>query len=144
MATIKLSDNGQTFTLPDEIAGDDERLRNALKPFYPEMANAEIRRETKDDGLIVTVVKRAGPKGAGILPALLAAPEHLNPALDLAWQLEHREIAASLELTELLALQPAIEQAIAAGEAEVKQIEITLRILKKALPVPGSHPPHGL
>jgi hypothetical protein len=144
MATIKLSDNGQTLTLPDDIAGDDERLRNALKPFYPELANAEIRRETKDDTLTVTVVKRAGPKGAGILPALLAAPEELNPALALAWQLEHREITAGLELTELVALQPAIEQAIEAGEAEVKQIDITLRILKRALPVTGSGTPHGL
>jgi hypothetical protein len=49
--------------LPADIAASDDLIRKALSPYYPDVANADIRRETKDGASVITVVKRAGPKG---------------------------------------------------------------------------------
>ena len=54
---------GQDVPLPADIAASDDLIRKALSPFYPDVANAEIKRETKDGASVITVVKRAGPKG---------------------------------------------------------------------------------
>lgn len=67
-AMIHLPDNGQEFTLPEEWASDDSKLKQALKPLYPEVGDAKISRETKDGVMHVTVVKQAGKKGAGANP----------------------------------------------------------------------------
>ena len=63
MAKIKLPDN-QELELPDEIAKDDEQLRNALAPYAPDVRNAKLTRSTKDGVMIVTVVKQAGTLGS--------------------------------------------------------------------------------
>jgi hypothetical protein len=55
---VHLND-GQDIPLPADIAANDDLIRKALAPFYPDVANAEIRRA---DGKI-TIIKRAGPKG---------------------------------------------------------------------------------
>lgn len=65
MAKIKLPDN-QELDIPDEIAGDDEMLKNALATFVPDIRNARLSRTTKDGAMTVTVVKQAGKKGADI------------------------------------------------------------------------------
>ncbi len=54
---------GQDVPLPADIAASDDLIRKALSPFYPDVANAEVRRDTQDGALVITVVKRAGPKG---------------------------------------------------------------------------------
>ena len=191
MATIKLE--GQEIQLPDAIAQNDEQLKQALTPFYPEMANADIRRETnsKTGQLTVSLVKRAGPKGAGwnvtlpttsqeeligkekppvvttvvptersgvvteplaslphfnpVVQALIEAADELNPALALAWQLRQREIGGggAIELSELLTLQPKIEQAFSEGEETFRQVETTLRSLRAARAVASQHIPPG-
>lgn len=64
MAKVILSAEGQTLDLPDEIAGDDTKLRQALVTYYPQLATAKIERITSEAGLQVTVSKQAGPKGA--------------------------------------------------------------------------------
>jgi hypothetical protein len=86
MALIKISADGAEFEITDDVARDDRHLSEALAPFYPELANAEINRSEEDGKLIVTVTKRAGTKGAGVsdvIIALRAAPEEINPALVL-------------------------------------------------------------
>jgi hypothetical protein len=59
---------GQDFELPAEVASDDDMIRTALAPFFPEVAGAEMRRTVTvaADGQrtqTVQIVKRAGPKG---------------------------------------------------------------------------------
>lgn len=191
MATIKLE--GQEIQLPDAIAQNDEQLKLALTPFYPEMANADIRRETnpKTGQLTVSLVKRAGPKGAAwsvtlsntsqqqligkeklsvvtmvvptecsgvvveplatiphfnpLVQALIEVADELNPALALAWQLRQREIGGdrAIGLSELLALQPKIEQALVEGEETFRQVETTLRSLRAARAVASQRVPPG-
>jgi hypothetical protein len=142
MAIIKLE--GQEIPIDDAIALDDTMLRNALTPFYPDAAHAEIARETKDGQTIVRMVKRAGTKGtnretgtASVLNQLIQAETGLNPALELCWQLKSLEIKGKLDLEALVFLQDNIRTAIAQGETEVKQVETTLRLLLAAPPIPA-------
>lgn len=58
-ASVMIRLEGQTIPLPADVAASDELIRKALSPFYPDVANAEIKRD--DSG--ISVVKRAGPKG---------------------------------------------------------------------------------
>lgn len=77
MALVKLTGDGQEIPMSDEIAKSDELLKRALAPFYPEVANALIKRETVEGQLIVSLVKQAGSKGAFQLSSTVASPEIL-------------------------------------------------------------------
>lgn len=61
-AIIKIE--GQEFELETVLAEDDKMLKTVLQPHFSIMENAAITRETKDGKLIVTIVKKAQPKGA--------------------------------------------------------------------------------
>ena len=68
MANIKLPD-GQQLDIPDDIASDDEMLKNALAPYVPDIRNAKLNRSTSSAGLMtVNVVKQAGTKGYELNP----------------------------------------------------------------------------
>ncbi len=61
--TVHLGE-GQDVSLPADIAASDDLIRKALSPFYPDVATAQIRRESQGGVDSITVIKRAGPKGA--------------------------------------------------------------------------------
>jgi len=68
MATIKIEGQtikGDAVGITDEIAGDDELLKAALAPTWPDVRTATINRTGGADGkeLVVTVTKKAGTKG---------------------------------------------------------------------------------
>src|SRR4051812_4875028 len=119
MATINL--NGQTFELDDEIAGDDQRLKDALAPYAPDIQHAQISRTQNGSKMVVNISKRMGTKGSGPAPLalLLASPAWINPALTLTWQLKHQETQIPLSLPDWIEQYPAIEAARLAGEADV-------------------------
>jgi hypothetical protein len=155
MAQIILSGDGMTIELEDEIARNDELLKRALSPHYPDLANALISREQKEGLLKVTVSKRAGPKGAfqdagsttqshnEVIATLEEAPDYLNPALALAWQLSSKgafgspTLGSNLPLGEQLALQSQISEAILEGEVEVAFVQKSLELLKLAPTMPS-------
>lgn len=60
-AIVKIE--GQEIPLDVAIAGDDNRLKMALSPYYPSIKNANISRETRAGQMIVSIVKRAEHKG---------------------------------------------------------------------------------
>jgi len=64
MATLTVS--GQTRTgLPEAMLDTDEKVRAYLSTFMPDAGTAEITRRVDAQGeLHITVIKRAGPKGA--------------------------------------------------------------------------------
>lgn len=68
MATIKIEGQtikGDAVGITDEIANDDDLLKAALAPTWPDVRTATFKREGGKDGkeLVVTVQKRAGTKG---------------------------------------------------------------------------------
>jgi hypothetical protein len=146
MALIKISADGAEFEIADDVARDDRHLREALVPFYPELANAEINRSEEDGKLIVTVTKRAGTKGAGVsdvIIALRAAPEEINPALVLQRRLMRIEDRGKLDLRKILRLQPEIRRAVEEGMGQIKEQGASLKQLREGKPVAGKSIPPG-
>ena len=143
MATVILLHDGQTFPLDDEIARDNATLRQALAPFYSDLANAEITRETVNEQMIVKVSRRAGPKGIGVLAALKSAPEAINPAVAMQYRLMALEQRGQLSLEQLLLMQNEIAQAAAAGELHLTEVNQTLKALRACRARSGRTLPHG-
>lgn len=146
MALIKISTDGTAFEVRDELARNDEELREALKAFYPEMANAEITRSEKNGKLIVEMVKRAGTKGSSaqqVLAVLGSLPEHLNPALVMQHRLMRLEAEHQLDLQTLLRLQPQIRRAVSNGNEEIRQQQKSLELLKAGIPQAAKTIPRG-
>ena len=141
MAKIHLPDN-QDLEVPDEIAKDDETLRNALAPYVPDIRNAELKRTTKDGVMTVTVVKKAGPKGSieqEVVAVLAAAPEHVNPAVVMYQRL----IEENPKVGELMRLKPEIDHAIKAGRSETDQVKRARNALIGCVATPASRTPMG-
>jgi hypothetical protein len=134
MALVKIE--GREISLDDTIAGNDDLLKQALLPHLAEVANATISREQKDGQMVVTLVKRAGPKGMhSVLAALYQVPEEVNPVFGLAWMIQWNEARHTMEFTHLMDLQPAIESAIKCGEGEEQHTSRALTHLKAATPI---------
>jgi hypothetical protein len=83
MATIKIE--GQTIKgddvgITDEIANDDDLLKAALAPTWPDVRTATITREGGKDGkeLVVRVTKKAGTKGVNNVVEVEEAEERLQ------------------------------------------------------------------
>src|SRR5262245_15899860 len=99
MATIKIE--GQTIKggavgITDEIANDDELLKAALAPTWPDVRTATITREGGKDGkeLVVRVQKRAGTKG------VVKKASAKGPAIEkLAYTKKQFAAASGLSLT---------------------------------------------
>ncbi len=140
----KLSLEGQTIDVPDEIAQSDDALIRALTPLYPDVANAEIARKDENGETIITVVKRPGAKGgcAQVLQSLLDASSEVNPALTLCMLLRQQHVEQATP-DELLALRERIETAIEAGEQQIETVRTSLKLLMLATPVPALHVPVG-
>ncbi|MBD0264585.1 MAG: hypothetical protein ICV78_18225 [Tolypothrix sp. Co-bin9] len=140
MALIKI--DGQEIVLEDSIAKDDTALRNALTPFFPQLANAEISRQTDGEGLMtVRLIKKAGPKGniQRVISDLQSAPEFLNPAIELAWKIKHGIIIDPNNLQQVIKLQPEIQKSISVGTREQTTIQKTAEFLI-ASPSDTNHP----
>ncbi len=133
MAKIVMPD-AQEFPIEDETAASDELLRATLRAAYPDAANATFTREGGKDGqeLVVKVAKKAGTKGAGILPALLAAPEGINPAVVMQRRVAEIEKTGGDTHLQFLAIKPEIDDAIKAGGEEIKATEKAMRVLFNA------------
>ncbi|MGE0127570.1 MAG: hypothetical protein AB7U82_05785 [Blastocatellales bacterium] len=146
MALIKISTDGTEFELKDDIARDDQRLREALTPFYPEMANAEITRSEQDGRLVVTMAKRAGTKGfsrADVLTVLRNAAEMVNPAVLMQDKLRRMEERGELDVQKLMRLQPGIRRAMNDGQKQIKEVKASLKLLADAKPVAARSVPGG-
>ena len=135
---IEVVIDGQNFPLPDEIGAKDELVRAALAPFVPWIVNAQIQRKEEAGNTVVTIIKRADTKGsAGSLTnALIAALEERNPAIDLWTKLQQE--AKLDDPGAMIEWQPAIANAIQAGEREIETIHKSLAYLAECAPVPAS------
>jgi hypothetical protein len=148
MAIVKLSGDGQEIPLADAIAGNDQQLKAALTPFYPEMANAIIRRETDSAGqMVVTLTKQAGTKGSSqegevnpVLDYLGQQRQEINPAMRVAWKLQMLQASNQFELEDLVALQPKIEAALHQGELDESLLRQIRETLEAAPAEPAARP----
>ncbi len=156
MALIRITSDGVEFEIPDEIAEVDRLIREALAPYYADMANADIKRTDKNGRAItdengrtvIEVTKRAGTKGAKgnifeVIDALLAAPEEINPALVVHFELMEAEKKGKLSLRRYLGSQGDIRRAAAEGKEQLEANKNSLDLLRGAIPVPAETTPAG-
>src|SRR5437763_8236309 len=122
----------QRISLPEPTMSDDE-VRKMIAPFWPSAANAEIKRETKDGVLEITLVKRPGTKGSGLLEVLSSCDaDGVNPAVAMYYRLMHVSGTDQLDLARILPLRGDIQAAIAAGQAEAQAVRQLLHALQSA------------
>ena len=137
MTKVIVSFEGQQHPVDQNIAANDQLLRDLFAPFYPDMANSVIERKP---GEIIKIIKRAGPKGATPLFVLIASPEFVNPAVTMCRKVQHMELVGELDYEGMNALSNEIESAIKQGTEYSSVIRKTLRLLQKIMPSPGAIP----
>jgi hypothetical protein len=125
---------GQEIPVPEEIGSSDQAVKMALTPYYPEAANAMITRVEKDGTVTITVVKKAGTKGAPGFDDLVACQERKNPAIALYEEIQNITAADPVELLELDAR---LEKAIDEGRAQAGAVESAAKRLQAAAPSPA-------
>jgi hypothetical protein len=129
---------GQTIPVPEEVGTNDEAVKRALTPFFPEAANALITRiDNKQGTTTINVVKRAGSKGTG-LAALIACEGGKNPAIALYEKIETMEQAGYLDYLQALAMDEQINQSLADGEEQAQAVKFAAKrlALSTARPAP--------
>ena len=140
MSKVFVEIEGQQIPVDEEIANDDNLLRQLFAPYYPDVANARIDRK---EGEITKIIKVAGPKGATNstpLQTLLAAPEEVNPAVKMCRIVQHRELTNQLDYSAMKSLSEEISTAIELGIQETEAGRRSLEVLQKSRSVPGIPP----
>lgn len=138
----RISIEGQTIEMPEEIAGDDEKLKSALVPYFPGAANAKIMRTGEKDGIVVvTVIKQAGTKGA--LPLLLGLPESRNPVAELHQEILKKRVTAAMRDEQTIEMSDMIEKAIDQGSEQNVRILKTLQDLENMPAEASTQVPEG-
>lgn len=137
MAKVLIEIEGQQIPVDEEIASDDNLLRQLLRPYYPDASNAKIDRK---EGEIIKVVKVAGPKGTTPLEMLLDAPETVNPALVVCRKVQRQELTTALDYDSMKQLAAEIDEAIEIGTTEVEAVNRSIAVLQKSAPAPGLPP----
>ena len=144
-ATINLTTSGQHFELPLRIAGDDKKLMAVLTRACPKLAEADIKRTTVDERMIVSVTARPDTKGAprDFAEALRRAPEQLNPIIVMYRRMEELERTGRLTTSALLLLEPEIRQAALAGEKEADSVTKSAKLMRGLRAAPSRFVPIG-
>ncbi len=128
---------GQQHWLPDTITLDDQLLRDAFTPLCAELANADIERK---DGEPIRIIKKPGRKGISPLESLIAAPEEVNPAIQVCYQLRQHQRMNGIDWKNAEQWAEQIEEAIAAGTAFTQAVNHSLKTLTSCTPTFGGIP----
>lgn len=130
MTTYNVLIEGQTMTLPPGIEKDED-IRRALEPYFPEVKTALLNRKEEGDVVTVTIVKKAGSKGADPLAKLRKCAGGKNPAVALFEEIEALEDA---DITTLLEYESRINAALQEGEEQRNAMVAALKRLAAAAP----------
>jgi hypothetical protein len=136
-----LSVEGQLFQLDDAIASEDQKIRDYLSCFLPDMGNAQIIREP---GKPILVSKAPGKKGSTLpLDVLKDAPEEVNPAVLCARRMQALELMGQLTPLTLAEHYEEIQSSSTLGLQWASFVEESLKTLKESVPVPSKQIPLG-
>lgn len=122
---------GQQHWIPEAIAIDDQLLRDAFTPLCAELANADIERQP---GKPIHIIKKPGKKGTSSLDCLILAPEEINPAVQMCYQMRQRQAITGIDWQNAEQLSIQIEEAIASGTKFSQSLNQTLKFLKASIP----------
>ncbi len=120
---------GQKIPIPPEMGESDEAVKNAMRPIFPEVANAQFTRTEKDGVTTITVIKKAGSKGGW--QDLISATEGRNPIIALQAKLADTN-PSSMTMEELIEADEQINTTLEAGDSQKDMVGYALHRLKKA------------
>lgn len=144
MTTYVVIEGRKPIEIPQEIADDEQAIVKALVPFYPQAAEAEIKRENgpEEGDVTLKVIPQGKTKGGcdKVLARLKDAPTHVNPAVALCLRIESDGLS---QPEALIALKDEIGAAITQAEEEIDYVEAILRALRAARAVPAAYVPIG-
>lgn len=145
LSRIVITNSGQSFELPDVIAGDDQKLKAALLSVYPDIENADIKRSVVDGKSVVSITRYPGTKGAlsDVLAALVATPETINPVITMAMRLKELEASGHLDPKSLLLMHGDIDAARSTGDQWARHARDAFSALSDAPSVSGEDVPTG-
>jgi hypothetical protein len=147
MATIKIE--GKEVTLPDDVVKAGEGAIRAVLAAngFPAVEGAHIEIEGGKGGApaIVKVSPRAPGKGsvADFVTALASAPEHINPAIELAARVWQAEAQGDSDLLDRAVRSGEVERAIMDGEREGKAVLKALAEMGHVTPCGSKKVPLG-
>jgi hypothetical protein len=122
---------GQQHWVTDSIAQNDDLLRQLFSTLSPELAGAEIKRETGQ----VTISPRKGTKGtANALTILDAAPIELNPGVVCCLALQQLELRVGLNPAHASSIAQEIQTALEQSRVWSEAVKSTLQQLDRATP----------
>jgi hypothetical protein len=122
---------GQQHWIPEAIAIDDQLLRDAFTPLCAELANADIERKPEEP---IHIIKKPGKKGTFSLHCLIGAPEEINPAVQMCYQMRQRQVVTGIDWQNAGQLSVQIEEAIASGTEFSESLNQTLKSLTDCTP----------
>ncbi|NMC84311.1 MAG: hypothetical protein GYA58_03395 [Anaerolineaceae bacterium] len=127
---------GQTIPVPEEIGANDETVKRAMTPFFPQVSNAMLTRVEKDGVTTITIVKRAGTKGIA-LTELIRCQGRKNPIIQLYEELQAMDERDQVDLVQVLEMDERIDRALAEGEEQAEAIESMSRRLARSAAQPA-------
>lgn len=141
MATFVKIEGRDPIPVPDEIRDDDALIIKALSPYYPQVAEAELRRTSNGADTIISITPIGKTKGLGPVVAYLdkVKPYH-SQAVEVAQSLEGIE----LDDDALLTHYPQIDRAIKQAAGDIKFVdELVTKLAITGHDGPSAHVPIG-
>lgn len=132
--TYNIVIDGQTMTLPPGIEKDED-IRRALEPYFPEVKTALLQRKEEGDVVTVTIVKKAGSKGADPLGKLRKCAGGKNPTIELYEEIDL--LGPEADIVDLLVYESRIDQALEKGEEQRNAMKSTASRLADSVPLPA-------
>jgi PRTRC genetic system protein C len=129
--------DGRSFPDPDSRVSPEE-VRQHMAQFFPELANAEVRREARGEDEVFTFQRRIGTKGArrrrapGVVAVLRRVPARELGVFALAADLLGPD--GELDLDAAADRQPEINLAVAEAEAYARATGRALEALRRLPP----------
>ena len=122
---------GQQHWVANSIAQDDALLRQLFSSLSPDLAGAEIKRETGQ----ITISPRKGTKGTTEALALLnTAPIELNPGVVCCLALQRLELRVGLNPAHASLIAQDIQTALEQSQVWDEAVKSTLHKLDRAAP----------
>jgi hypothetical protein len=122
---------GQQHWVANDIAQTDDLLRQLFSGLSPELAGAEIKRETGQ----ITISPRKGTKGTAEALAILdVAPTELNPGVVCCLALQQLELRVGLNPAHASSIAQDIQTALERSRVWSEAVKSTLQQLDRATP----------
>jgi PRTRC genetic system protein C len=124
--------DGREFPDPDPTLSVED-VKRQLAEFFPELANADVRQETRGEDTLITFARRIGTKGRrrsrDVIAILRRVPAKRLRILELVAELV--DGAGEVDIDAAVARQPELNLAVAEAKAYARATERATEALRR-------------